>query len=81
MLPPNNSGELIPFKDHVLINLKGIWKIQMTLKSCNRKACWELLTNPKYAKLHALARYEKINLKGQKKTFFFDPLTQTWTEI
>jgi hypothetical protein len=77
---PENSGELIPFQDHVLLNINGKWRVQMTLKSCNRKACFELLTHPQYSKIHALLRHEKINFKGQKAYFLFDPLTETWTK-
>lgn len=52
----------------------------MTLKSCNRRACWELLTHPQYSRIHALLRHEKINFKGQKAYFLFDPLTNEWTK-
>ena len=79
MEAPENSGSLVPFQDHVLINLKGIWKCQITVKGCNRKACFELLTHPQYSKIHALLRHEKINFKGQKTYFLFDPLTNEWT--
>lgn len=81
MLPPEKSSDLIPFQDHVLLKLKDKWRIQLTIKNCNKKAAWDLLTHEKYSKIHALIRFEKINLKGQKKVFQFDPAEQNWLEL
>ena len=79
MLPPENSGELVPFQDHVLIYLKGVWKRQITIKGCNRRICWDLLTQEPMSKIHALERYSKVNLKGEKAVYKYT--NGTWEKL
>lgn len=76
--PPKNAGELRPFKDHVWINLKGNWRIQKTVKNCNRQSSWDLLTHPKYSKIHLLQRSEFDNFKGEQVFYYFDANDMTW---
>lgn len=61
MEPPTNKQDLKNEHDHVLINLKGQWRVQKTVRKCNRSICWELVTEKPYNKIHALKRCEGIN--------------------
>lgn len=81
LTPPQTSTELRVALDHILLLIKDKWRYQLTIKNCNRRACFELLTHEKYAKVHAIVRYEKINRKGSKAYFAFDPSTNEWITL
>lgn len=81
MIELTRSSELIAFKDHVMILYKDRWRLQNTVKNCNRVASWEQLTKPPYHKIHCLKRCSKVGLKGTQEHYQFSPETQEWIGI